>query len=65
MNSESIRKYTRIFIALAVIAIVAGVVGAIFGPGVLMKSGVVLTAVVVTISCALFALAIHRTPPSD
>jgi hypothetical protein len=65
VNSQAIRKYTRLFIALAVVGIVCGLGGVIFGQGVLMKSGVAVTAVAVTCSCLMFALAIHRTPPSD
>jgi sulfite exporter TauE/SafE len=65
VNSQTIRKYTRILITLAALGIVLGVMGVIFGQGVLIKSVLALTAVAVTISFALFALAVHRTPPSD
>lgn len=65
MNSLKIRKYTRICIAIAAFLFVAGVVGVFVGQGGLMKSVLALSAASATISFALLALAIHRTPPSD
>lgn len=65
VDSATIRKYTRIFIALAAVGVVVGVVGVIVGQTVLLKWALGLTAVAVTVSCVSFALGIHRIPPSD
>jgi hypothetical protein len=65
VNSQTIRKYTRIFIALAVVGILCLLGGVVFGQGVVLRSVLAVTGAAVTISNLMLALAIHRIPPSE
>jgi intracellular septation protein A len=62
MDAATKKKYTWILVSMAVLCIFAGLIGLIFGQGLFVKIGIAVTAAVAAASCAMFALAIRRTP---
>jgi archaellum biogenesis protein FlaJ (TadC family) len=65
LHAKSKTKYTWILASTAFVCAVLGVVGVMVGQGLLLKVVLAVAAFAAAASCATFALAIHRTTPSD